>query len=457
MIPGIISALILAGCAAAPSSSPQLLVGIAQADITPGDPYGLSGYYHERKSTESRDPLHAKALVFLQGAERAALVECDLCGVTPELTREVRKRLAGRSGIPPENIILAATHTHTGPAYEADLRSWVEAGGKDAAAYPARLIEGVAAAVLKAEAAAARLRLRAGSGLQETPISFSRRFIMKNGLVQTWATYRNPETVREANPMDPEVVVLLLDDPKTGRSRAGLVNFALHLDTLGGTKWSADFPHDMGESLRKDLGQEFLAIFANGCCGDINHLNPRAEKPNPTDFIGRSLAGSVKAALPGLRTLTPSLRVARSIVTAPLQDPGAEDLAWARAFVEKERAGEKFIFLDQVRAHKILGVERLRTRGAALSLEVHTIRLDADTAIVTLPGEVFVELGLAIKRASPFRTTFVIELANTDEPVYIPTRDAYPLGGYEVINSTLAPGGGELLVDAACKLLKEIQ
>ena len=61
----------------------------------------------------------------------------------------------------------------------------------------------------------------------------------------------------------------------------------------------------------------------------------------------------------------------------------------------------------------------------------------------------FVELGLAIKRASPFRTTFVIELANTDETIYIPTREAYRLGGYEVINSTLAPGGGELLVEAA--------
>jgi hypothetical protein len=457
-MPRFVPLLLLLACRATPqAAAPPLLVGVAETDITPDRPYGMSGYYHERKSTEVRDRLHAKALVFLQGEERAALVECDLCGASPELTEQVRRRISKRSRIPAQNVIVAATHTHTGPEYADDLREWLKRGGGDPSAYPARLIDAVAEAVVRAEAAAAPLRLRTGTGRQETPVSFSRRFFMKDGSVRTWANYRNPETVREANPVDPEIGLLLADDPASGRARAGLVNFALHLDTLGGTRWSADFPHDLGESLREELGPGFLAIFANGCCGDINHIDPRAEKRNPTDAIGRSLASSVKAALPGLREIRPSVRVARSVIDAPLQEAPPADLEWARAVTARDRKGEKLPFLDEVRAYKLLHVERLRLRGASLPLEVHAIRLDEDAAIVTLPGEVFVELGLAIKKASPFRTTLVVELANTDETIYIPTRDAYPLGGYEVVNSALAPGGGERLVEEALNLLRRLK
>lgn len=74
---------------------------------------------------------------------------------------------------------------------------------------------------------------------------------------------------------------------------------------------------------------------------------------------------------------------------------------------------------------------------------------------MTLPGEVFVEHGLAIKKASPFRTTLVIELAN-DVPAYIPTRKALAEGSYETVNSRLQPGGGEMMVEAAVEILKQL-
>ena len=81
--------------------------------------------------------------------------------------------------------------------------------------------------------------------------------------------------------------------------------------------------------------------------------------------------------------------------------------------------------------------------------------LGQDVAIVCLPGEIFVELGLDIKQASPFSTTFVIELSNTVETIYVPHRAAYVGGSYEVTNSNLQPGGGEMLVEAALDLLRE--
>ena len=91
-----------------------------------------------------------------------------------------------------------------------------------------------------------------------------------------------------------------------------------------------------------------------------------------------------------------------------------------------------------------------------MPMEVQVFRLGGDVAIVALPGEVFVELGLAIKKASPFETTMVIELANSS-PAYVPTRKAFEQGDYEVVNSRVAPGGGEMLVKATLKMLRELK
>jgi len=81
--------------------------------------------------------------------------------------------------------------------------------------------------------------------------------------------------------------------------------------------------------------------------------------------------------------------------------------------------------------------------------------LGSDVAIVCLPGEVFVDLGLAIKQGSPFQTTLVFELSNCVETIYIPTRAAYAGGSYEVTNSATEPGSGEQLVETALALLRE--
>ena len=93
--------------------------------------------------------------------------------------------------------------------------------------------------------------------------------------------------------------------------------------------------------------------------------------------------------------------------------------------------------------------------GETLPVDVTVMTLGHDVAIVFLPGEVFVELGLAIKQGSPFRTTLVIELSNAVETIYIPHRAAFAGGSYEVTNSALQPGSGEMLVEAALTLLRE--
>jgi hypothetical protein len=88
-------------------------------------------------------------------------------------------------------------------------------------------------------------------------------------------------------------------------------------------------------------------------------------------------------------------------------------------------------------------------------MEVQVFRFSSDTAVVCLPCEIFVELGLAIKKASPFKNTIVISICN-DRPSYVPTKKAFSEGSYEITNARVKSGAGEMLVDAAVKLLNEV-
>jgi hypothetical protein len=369
----------------------------------------------------------------VQGERRFVLVLCDLVHITPWLSQAARKK----AGLPDEVLVVAATHTHTGPDYKSDVGQYADRG------YPAELSAGIAKAATDALADAKESPLSTGIATQEDPIAFCRRFVLKDGSVRTWANYKDPNVVREANPIDPQVSILRVG------SRALLVNFALHPDTLSGTLYSADFPHPLGEALKDEAA---LTIFANGCCGNINHVNPRSDTRRPTDEIGRSLADTVKHALPSLSPIpAPALAVRRARVEARLRK--AEDPDGARALLAQKGVIDKY---DRIRAVTQLSLEDLNKAGPTWPLEVHAVRLDASTAIVTLPGEVFVEFGLAIKKRSPFKTTFIVELANAN-PAYIPTREAFAVGGYEVLNSRLEPGEGERLVEAAVSLLGELK
>jgi neutral ceramidase len=108
-------------------------------------------------------------------------------------------------------------------------------------------------------------------------------------------------------------------------------------------------------------------------------------------------------------------------------------------------------FLEQVNAFKV--VELDARAGKPIEAEVQVITLGTDVAIVGLPGEIFVDLGTAIKAGSRYKTTIVVELANGSIG-YVPDRKAYPEGAYEVISARVAEGGGERLVEAALRLLQ---
>src|SRR5205085_4400131 len=142
--------------------------------------------------------------------------------------------------------------------------------GKDAAEAfndPVALVERIAQAIEQATKSVKEIKLGAGAR-EETRLAFNRRFHMKDGTVRFNPGRRNPDIVRPAGPIDPAVSVLLFADAARGQSFASLTNFAMHLDTIGGTEYAADYPYYIERRLREKLGGDFVSIFGTGTCGD---------------------------------------------------------------------------------------------------------------------------------------------------------------------------------------------
>jgi hypothetical protein len=459
------------------AAAPRIRVGIAEADITPPIGFPMAGYYHERLADGVIDPLHAKAIVLADDSTSGAIVVCDLIGIATDLQNEVRRRASKQTGIPPGHIAIAATHTHTAPDYMKELYLFLgnELQEPLRKAYIEKLIEGLVNAIAGAHKTAAPAAIESGSVAQKEQVSFNRRSVMRDGSVRTWIREDNPNFVRAAGPIDPEIGMVVFRDPQ-GTPRGILSNFALHLDTVGGLKWSADYPFFIQQAIRQNVGAEVISIFGTGCCGDINHVNPRSKDRNPASVIGSSLGRTIIEGLPTLQAIArPKLVVTHATVELPLQSADRAEVDRAVAIMDRVRRKEPVEFLDHVAAHKKVLLDGMRHKppfaktsdyitwglsrslagvGDHLPVDIAVYAFGDELAIVSLPGEVFVELGLAIKRNSPFRTTLLLELSNQVETAYVPPRSAYVVGSYEVVNSTTQPGSGELLVEAALKLLQ---
>ncbi len=438
-----LSALLIAAAALSGSVRGQSLrAGAAQVRVTPDSPQPLAGYFHERLSTGVHDDLWAKALVLDDGEKRAAIVACDVIQVPGEVARRARERIAAATAIPPEAALISATHTHTAPHVR----------GAFAGHLAERIAEAVAAAAARLEPA--RLQFAESD---ELSLVFNRRFYMTDGSVGWNPGKRNPRIVRPAGPVDPRVSVITVDSA-SGAPIATLVHYALHLDTVGGTELSADYPYTLCRLVSGARGGG-LTLFQLGCAGNVNHLDvsdPRPQKGHAEAArIGTVLAGSAIRAMAQLEPArSPWLRAARTVVEIPSVPHTEEEAAWSRGIVARWEREEKLPFLDIVKARRVLDLE---ARGRApCRAEVQVIALGEDVAWVGLPGEIFVELGLAIRRASPFRHTVVVSLAN-DSLGYFPDRKAWREGNYEVVTARCAEPAGERLVETALQLLNELK
>ncbi len=434
----------------------ELRVGVAELSITPPAGIPMAGYYAERGAQSVHDDLHAKAIVLECAGASAALVVLDLITTPRQLVEETRREIDRISHVRGTDVMISATHTHTGPILETDSHF----GGDSALVkeYRAGLPARIAEAVRLAETHLTPARVVAARG-REDSIAFNRRFHMKDGSVGWNPGKRNPNILKAAGPIDPDVPIVYFE-ATDGKPLATYVNYAVHLDNIGEPRISADMPLTLGRALADFKGPEMITVWAAGCCGDVNHIDVNWTEPQRgfanAARIGTILAAEVLRSWPKLQTVeSGSLRVKNAVVDLALPEVKSNDIETARAVAARlhDTKAARPSFLELVRAFKVLDVAA--RKGEPQHVEVQVIALGDEVAWVSLPGEIFVELGLAIKQDSPFRQTIIAELAN-GAIGYIPSRRAYGQGNYEVESARCAAGSGERLVDAAVKLLNEL-
>ncbi len=442
-----------------PAAEATLRLGAARESINAPPGIGLSGYYHPRGNEGVLDELQAKAMVLDDGNRRAAVVVCDLIAMPKWLVDEVRAEVERVTGIPGAHVMLAATHTHTAPVLRRDSSRDVadRADSPSAEEYGRKLPGRIAKAVADAHARRTPVRLLVAKG-SEARLSHNRRWWMRDGSVGWNPGKLNPELVRPAGPIDPEIGILhALTAGERGTPVLTFVNFAMHPDTTGGTRLSADYPGALARALALYQGPEALTLFANGTCGNLNHLDFRwggpQTSPAEANRLGIILAGAVLRAWPDLKPATdaPSLRVLTETVALPLAPHTAEELEQARIDVRSATDATREGFMRLVRGQRVLDVAA--REGRPLEVEMQVISLGREMAWVAWPGEIFVELGLSVKAASPFPHTYHVELANGTIG-YIPNKSAWPEGNYEVESARVAMGAGERLVAIALRLLR---
>jgi neutral ceramidase len=436
----------------------ELRVGAAAVRITPDQPMPMAGYYNTRLSTNTHDELHAKAIVIEQDGTRAAFVVCDLISLPRTVVMQARETISRTTKVPGNNVMISATHSHTGPVLDTgSSRKGAEA--KDMTAvreYTAQLPIKIAEAVRLAETALQPARLSVAHE-QEDHLSLNRRFQMRDGTIGWNAGKLNTNILRAAGPIDPDVAVLYFDSLRTN-AIATYVNFAMHPDTVGGLEFSADYPGALSRLIGEYKGTNMVTVFANGACGNINHVDVQWANPQKGHTealrLGTVLGGHVFKAYTRLHAVNAfALRTRSEIVKLALPELKPGEVEMAREIVSRIGTKNAPKFLEQVNAFKVIDVAA--REGKPHEVEVQVIALGDDVAWVSLPGEIFVELGLEIKKNSPFRHTVIAELAN-GAVGYIPNEKAYDEGNYEPLSARCAKGSGEALVKSALKLLRAV-
>lgn len=436
------------------SESMRCTVGVGRADITPPVGVSLAGYFHDRVSRSVRDPLSARAVVLQFGGRRLSVVSCDLVCISPELGAKAKDAIRRRTGIPPEWVLICATHTHTGP----EVRSGVPVPRDEG--YVATLPDRIADAVDHAVANTAACTLHVG-GIEIEGYSHNRLFRLKDGSEvfgkRPGEQYGDEQLIVDtAGPVDTQLLTLCARD-EHGDVRSLLVNFALHPDVIGGGTAdfiSADWPGILADAVESVYGPSCGCLFLQGASGDVNHVPHGATHlpsggPWKATQIGRALAGAAMAAA---ERAEPMASVELAAALEPLQVPYYTRTKELRAEVEAIRRRGPSGDFEQFLVERI---DSWPYDGKLCQVPLHTIRI-GEAAFFGFPAELFTRIGLDLKHYSPAGSdrTFVVELANSRVTNYVPTTDQAERGAYgakPILSRWLCADAGRRMSDEALR------
>ncbi len=412
------------------------LAGAFAIDITPTElPVLVNGGVRERVANQVHDPLHARCLVLDDSTMQMAIVVVDSCLIPRSLADKAKELATKDTGIPSERILISATHTHSAPSVCGCLGT--DCDEKYAKWLPGKIAEGIRKAQKNLQPA----RVGWAVGRDETNV-YCRRFLMKHGTARTNSYsdkrgdraqmnpgHNNPNAIRRTGPADPDVTILSVQT-RDGRPLALLGNYSTHY--AGAPALSADYFAVFASEIGRLIGADgekprFVGIMSNGTSGDANCSDFTRPERRKYDYlsVGRDVA---QAAFEAYKTIEyydwVPLEMREQRLTLDVRFPTEEEVDKAREFI-KMFADRKPKSWEEVYAREIV---ELSMMPATRELKLQAIRI-GDLGIAAIPCEVYGSTGLAIKVASPLKTTMNISLANGCEG-YIAPPEQHKLGGY---------------------------
>lgn len=442
-----------------------LQAGAARVVITPPIGVPLSGYFmaEGRRETarDMHDDLYARALALHDGEKTVVIVTTDLIGLGNEELAMAREVVQRETGIPPQHLMLACTHTHSGPIVHPFPPTEIVPGQADEQYFhllPRLIGSAVAMAVRRMHPA------RIGAGKGASYININRREMLPDGTLRGLPFLgRNPNGIT-----DREVGVLRVDDAASGKPLAVLLSYACHPVVLGpNVEISADYVGYTINFLEQLLGPGSVALFANGAQGDMNaivHPGSYADAERLGVTLG---AEALKVAL-GIETKGEA-RIASATrrTELPLNPASAPERQREYiAFLEKEherftREGDARRAWDiemrlNVAHYRLYNREYMQLPYMPAEVTAFGIQGEgASIGLVSEPAELFCYYGMQARSRSPFDTTLVLGLANGFIG-YVPTPNVYTEGGYECEATNVAPEAGEQLCQTMIDTLRDV-
>lgn len=393
------------------------------------------------------DDLYARALVLDDGTQSIAVLAVDsigydnaILGLQRDFTGEVRSRIAAATGIEGDAVMLTATHSHSTPETIgltpfrelSGIPEWLEGHLEDLVAVAVKAWE-------------RRVPVRAYAGAREVAgVARHRRIVLVNREVNRRGPL--PPESEVAIPWErDEVLSVLYLETEEGTPCALLLNFTAHPVVAMLLPWvSADYPGAATVCVEEAL-EGAVCLFTNGAAGNVNSAQV-ATSFQDVEAIGQTLGRAALAEVSRLKEGHSLAEIGTGVCSeVAVLDPGP-----CPSMAETDQAVAADPSCENLRIHRLA---RKLAEGP-IRAEVQAMGL-GPLRWVSLPGEAFVETGLALKREG---ASFVVGYAN-GWVGYLPIRRAYDEGGYEVEVgpwSRVAPGSAERLEEVGKGLLKRL-
>lgn len=444
----------------------QFRAGAATSNITPWLGISSNGGMANRVPQHVHDELHARALVLDDGQTRLALVTVDNCVVPRQVFDGAKKLVHQHTGLPIENMLMSATHTHTAATATAVFES--EPDTEYVLFLTRKIADSVRMALNNLEPA------RVGFGVGQVPQHvFNRRWKMKPGTfppnpfggidqVKTNPPTGSPDLIEPAGPTDPDLAVISVR-ALDGRPIALLANYSLHY--VGAGHFSADYFGAFADRIQQLVGADrqdppFVGILSNGTSGNINNIEFRPKRPVERATSNTPATPYSKMKVVANDIAAEALRVSNSIpyldwvplavrhteIELGVRRPTADALDRARRIMANAQ-GPTMRTGEEIYARETTMISEYPQK---VPLMLQALRI-GDLAIAAIPCEVFVEIGLEIKKKSPFATTFTTSLANGYNG-YLPTPEHHRLGGYE----TWRARSSYLEIEASTRIVEQL-